>query len=67
MWVPGFLVDQLRQGLAGVGGERGDVDQRLDVVHAAGGVADDRAAVGVADQHDRAVDGLQDTADVVGV
>lgn len=52
----GVLVDQYAELLALVGDERGDVDQRLDVGVAGGGVGDDGAALGVADQDDRALD-----------
>jgi hypothetical protein len=38
-------VDQDTELLAHVGDERGDVDQRLDVGDASGGVGDDGAAV----------------------
>jgi len=60
-------VGQLESGLAGVGGEPGDVDQGLDAWVAAGGVGDYRAAVGVADQDDRSSHGVHYGADVGGV
>jgi hypothetical protein len=50
---------------------RGDegvhVDQRLDVGIAGGGVGDDGATVGVADQDDRPGDGLEVIGQVSGV
>jgi hypothetical protein len=51
-----------RDALAFVEGVRGDVDQGLDVGVAGGGLGDDCAAVGVADQDDRPVDGGQELA-----
>ena len=44
-----------------------DVDQRLHVAVAGGGVGDDRPAVGVADQDDGAADGVQEGGDGGGV
>ena len=45
----------------------GDVDEGLDVGVAGRGVGDDGAAVGVADEHDRAGDRREERAQVVGV
>ncbi len=45
----------------------GDVDERLDVRVAGRGVGDHDAAVGVADEHDRAADLAQHALDVGGV
>ena len=47
-----------------VGREGGDVDQRLDVRVAGRGVGDHDAAVGVADEHDRAADRRQEAPEV---
>ena len=63
----GVLGDEALQRLAGVGHERGDVDQRLDVGVAGRGVGDDRATVGVSDEDDRPADAVQDAGEVRGV
>ena len=47
-----------------IGRVGGDVDERLDVRVAGRGVGDHDAAVGVADEHDRAADLAQDALDV---
>jgi len=48
-------------------GKGRDVDQGLDVGHAAGGVGDHGSAVGVSDEHDRSADRFEAGSDVVGV
>jgi hypothetical protein len=48
----GELAGQVGDVLALVRGEAGDVDESLDIAVAAGGVGDDRAAVGVSGEHD---------------
>src|SRR5690242_12868943 len=63
-WV---LVDQYAELFALVGYEGGDVHERLDVGNASCGVGDHGAAVGVADQHDRAADRGKDAGEVGGV
>nr|WP_042253341.1 hypothetical protein [Nocardia brasiliensis] len=61
------LLVELAGGFALVGGERRDVDQRGDVVETGGGFGDDRTAVGVTYQGDRAGGRGQEGAQVLGV
>jgi hypothetical protein len=61
------LAGQGDRALAFVRQEGRDEDERLDVAESRRGVADDRAAVGVADQDDRTVDGRQELPDVFAV
>ena len=53
--------------LAGVEGEGGDVDQADDLAGVGGHVRDDGAAVRVADEHDRPVDGADELGQAGGV
>jgi hypothetical protein len=56
--------DELQQALALVGCEGVDIDKRLDVGRASGGVGDDGPTVGVPDKDDRAGDGAQEAGEV---
>ena len=60
-------LDQLAEDLPAIGGERGEIDQRLDVGVAAGGLRDDGAAVGVADEDLGALDAVEEPTDGRGV
>jgi hypothetical protein len=60
-------LQELLLALAFVGGPAVEVDQRLDLVVAGGGIRDDDPAVGVADEHDRAGQGAPWTSTIVGV
>ena len=58
---------EAQDGVALIGGVGGDVDERLDVRVAGRGVGDHDAAVGVADEHDRALDRAEEGLQVGGV
>jgi hypothetical protein len=60
-------VDQITEDLAAIRGERGEVDERLDVGVAAGGLRDHGAAVGVTDNDLGALDAVEEAADGRGV
>jgi hypothetical protein len=61
------LLEQITEDLAAIRGERGEVDERLDVGVAAGGLRDHSAAVGVTDEDLGALDAVEETADGRGV
>jgi hypothetical protein len=60
-------VGQVAEELVAVEREGGDVDERLDVGVAAGGLRDHSAAVGVTDEDLRPLDAVEETADGRGV
>jgi hypothetical protein len=63
----GELAGQVGDVLALVRGEARDVDESLDIAVAARGVGDDRAAVGVPGENDRALDAVEQVRDRGGV
>jgi integrase len=63
----GELAGQAERRLADVGREGGDIDQALHIRQPLGRFADDRAAVGMADQNNRAIDAFDDVGDDIRV